>query len=136
MNGPLKHLGKRLFVRLAVVIGGTLVVSFGFVATLSILPLRRGIDAEARDDLQWSAAQFQSQVQHYLDARCDDVRLWADLAPARRDAPGPRTASERLEFLMRAAQSTPRSPYRRFDLIDTGNFIYTRAQKYQSKGSL
>src|SRR6185436_3421259 len=118
MNGPLKHLGKRLFVRLAVVIGGTLVVSFGFVATLSILPLRRGLDAEARDDLQWSAGQFQSQVQHYLDARCDDVRLWADLAPAHRDAPGPRTASERLEFLMRAAQRGPRSPYRRFDLID------------------
>src|SRR5262245_1074910 len=118
MNGPPKHLGTRLFVRLAIVFGGTLVVSFGFVAMLSILPLRRGLDAETRDDLQWSATQFHAQVQEYLDARCDEVRLWADLAPAARGAPEARTPAARLRFLMAAARRAPRSPFMRFDLID------------------
>ncbi|HKQ98531.1 MAG TPA: hypothetical protein VJV75_11705, partial [Candidatus Polarisedimenticolia bacterium] len=129
MRSPEQPFRKRLFIRLAFVFGGTLVVSFGFVALLSIQPLRRGLDREARDDMRWGAAQFRGQVQHYLDARCDEVRLWAELAASRADAPGPATPAGRLDFLMQAATRMPRTPYKRLDLLDrAGELVATTSR--------
>ncbi len=73
-------LRKRLFVRLSVAFGAVLVVSFGIVAALTILPLKRSLEDEVVQDLRGAADDTLADIQSAVNARCEEVAQWATLS--------------------------------------------------------
>jgi signal transduction histidine kinase/DNA-binding NarL/FixJ family response regulator/HPt (histidine-containing phosphotransfer) domain-containing protein len=69
----------RLFARLLVGFGGALAVSFGLALFVSVLPLKRAIEAEAVDDLGDAATNLLDRIDFELVSRCDDLTGWATL---------------------------------------------------------
>jgi len=116
MSGAWRPFGKRLFVRLAFVLGAALLVSFAFVTFLSIVPLHRTIETEVTDDLRWAAERTLLRVRRSMDARCNEVRVLATVSEVGA-LPADRTAQE-LQRLLAATRESPESGYLRLDLVD------------------
>src|SRR5690349_15669975 len=85
MSGLWRSLGNRLFARLSVAFACCLVVSFALAAALTVMPLKRSVAHDVQNDLRGTATHTLGEITHYVDERCDDIRVWGAMLPA---APG------------------------------------------------
>src|SRR5262249_14459625 len=120
MSGFWRSLGNRLFARLSLAFACCLIVSFALAAALTVLPLKRSIAREAQNELHATADRTLGQIDRFVDARCDDLRLWGSLLPASPAPPAGRAALER--YLARVSAAS-RQPWRLLALVDRDGTI-------------
>src|SRR5262249_15042219 len=75
---------------------------------------------EAQNELHATADRTLGQIGRFVDARCDDLRLWGSLLPASPAPPAGRAALER--YLARVSAAS-RQPWRLLALVDRDGTI-------------
>ena len=115
MSGLWRSLGNRLFARLSVAFACCLVVSFALAAALTVMPLKRSVAHDVQNDLKGTANHTLGAIGQYVDARCDDIRIWGAILPATSHPPGEAGALD--SFLGKLVAST-REPWRLLAVVD------------------
>ena len=114
MSGLWRSLGNRLFARLSVAFACCLVVSFALAAALTVMPLKRSVAHDVQNDLRGTATHTLGEIAHYVDERCDDIRIWGALLPA---APGRPEQRALLEPFLSRLLTESRGPWRLLALV-------------------
>jgi signal transduction histidine kinase/ActR/RegA family two-component response regulator/HPt (histidine-containing phosphotransfer) domain-containing protein len=115
MNGLWRSLGNRLFARLSVAFACCLVVSFALAAALTVMPLKRSVSHDVQNDLHVTANHTLGAIAQYVDARCDDIRIWGSLLSS--PAGQGRDHGSLEPFLARLVKES-RDPWRLLAVVD------------------
>ena len=115
MSGLWRSLGNRLFARLSVAFACCLVVSFALAAALTVMPLKRSVAHDVQNDLHGTATHTLGEIAHYVDERCDDIRIWGAMLPA---APGRRAERGLLEPFLARLLTESRDPWLLLAVVD------------------